>query len=386
MAQELILITGGAGFIGSHSALSLLDRGYRVRVLDSLRPPVHESGLPPPWLPSDVEIMIGDVRDKAAFSKALSGVSRVLHLAAYQDYLPDFSTFFSINTGGTAMLFEVIVEAGLDISKVVVASSQAAYGEGLYDCGLHGQIRPDLRPDAQLQRGEWHVRCPHCGGPATSLPTDETAVNPQNQYALSKYTQELVALNLGRRYSIPTTCLRYSIAQGRWQSPRNAYSGVCRIFTLRALAGKPPLVFEDGAQLRDYVYVGDVAAANVLALEEPATDFAALNVGGMQSLTTLQYAELVVGAIDPSLRPDVPGYYRFGDTRHIVSDSSKLRRLGWQPTLGVSEIVAQYAEWVSSAGFRDESTDAGLERMLELKTLRKSHPEPTAVQPAQSSG
>jgi dTDP-L-rhamnose 4-epimerase len=160
---------------------------------------------------------------------------------------------------------------------------------------------------------------------------------------------------------------------------------VCRIFTLRALAGRAPIVFEDGAQLRDYVYVGDVAAANVLALEEPATDFEVYNVGGGQSLTTLQYADAVIGMINPSLRPEIPGYYRFGDTRHIVSDSGKLRQLGWRTSLGVPEIIAEYAEWITSAGFRDESTDAGLERMLELGSVRRAEVSEARVQVAEGS-
>ena len=343
-----------------------------MRALDWLRPPVHEDGVRPPWLPQDVELQVGDVRDRAAFERALEGVDAVVHLAAYQDYLPDFSTFFHTNTVGTALLYELIVAGNLKVRKVVVASSQAVYGEGAYRCPDHGEVRPDIRPDDRLRAGIWEVTCPLCSLSVERLDTDEKAVNPQNQYALSKYTQELVSLSLGRRYGIPTTCMRYSITQGRWQSPRNAYSGICRIFTMRALAGKPAIVFEDGNQLRDYVYVGDVARANVLALEDRRTDFEVFNVGGDRPLSALEYAQIVNRVTGCSTPPSLPGYYRFGDTRHIVSSVDRLRALGWHGTLDVPEIVEEYAGWMHEAGFRDSSTDAGLERMIELGTIRRA--------------
>ncbi|GAC1646165.1 MAG: NAD-dependent epimerase/dehydratase family protein [Candidatus Dormibacteraceae bacterium] len=369
--SELVLITGGAGFIGMHTSRALLEKGYAVRIFDWLRPPVHEAGTVPPWLSKDVDVMVGDVRDKDAMRKALRGAGSVMHLAAYQDYLPDFSTFFHTNTVGTALLYELIVEDKLPIRKAVVASSQAAYGEGSHRCQAHGLFQPDLRPDELLRAGRWEIPCPVCGEATEWVPANETAVNPQNQYAISKYTQELVSLNLGRRYSVPTTCMRYSITQGRWQSPRNAYSGICRIFTLRALAGKPAIVFEDGNQMRDYVYVGDVARANVLALEDPRTDYEVYNVGGDRAVSALDYALIVADRIGLDAPPEVPGYYRFGDTRHIVSDSSKLKALGWATTVGIEEVVDEYAAWAREESFADTS-DAAIQRMLSLGTLRAS--------------
>jgi dTDP-L-rhamnose 4-epimerase len=369
--KELVLITGGAGFIGSHTAKALLELGYSVRAFDWLRPPVHETGAPPPWLNSDVDMVVGDVRDRGALRRALRGVGSVIHLAAYQDYLPDFSTFFHTNTVGTALLYELIVEDRLPIRKAVIASSQAVYGEGTHRCQTHGPFQPDLRTDQQLQTGRWDMSCPTCGEASDLVPATETRVNPQNQYAISKYTQELVSLSLGRRYSIPTTCLRYSITQGRWQSPRNAYSGICRIFTLRALAGRPAIVFEDGRQMRDYVYVGDVASANVLSLEDSRTDYEVYNVGGGERLSALDYAALVARRVGAEVTPQVPGYYRFGDTRHIVSDSSKLKALGWAPTVGIEAIVDEYAAWSRGEGFAD-SSEAAIQRMLDLGTLRRS--------------
>jgi dTDP-L-rhamnose 4-epimerase len=372
MSNGRVLITGGAGFIGAHTAVALLRAGYEVRALDALLPPVHSDGRPPPWLPPDLEIQVGDVRSKDDVRRALQGVDGVIHLAAYQDYLPDFSTFFHVNTVGTAVLYEVAIDLRLPLRKIVVASSQATYGEAAYRCERHGKVMPPLRSEDQLARGDWDVRCPECAEKVTVLETDEEVVSPHNQYAVSKYTQELVALNLGRRYGIPTTCLRYSIVQGPWQSFRNAYSGICRIFVMRVLAGKRPIAFEDAQQVRDYVWVGDVARANLLALEDRRSDFRSLNVGGRDRHTVWEYGvEVSAQLAGGDLLPEVPGLFRFGDTRHVVSSSNELRKLGWEQTTGVPEIVRQYAEWASMQPDASDNLDASLTRMLTLGTVRK---------------
>jgi dTDP-L-rhamnose 4-epimerase len=374
-----VLVTGGAGFIGSHTVDLLLAKGYAVRVLDSLAPPVHVEGKIPAYVPSDAEFVCGDVRDAVVLRRALNGVDAVIHLAAYQDYLTDFSKFFHVNTVGTALLFELIVRDRLPIQKVVVASSQAAYGEGKYVCPAHATGRPHangkftyppLRPETQLQKRDWQVHCPECGVEMDWVLTDETYVNPHNQYAMSKYTQEMVALNLGQRYNIPTTCMRYSIVQGKRQSFRNAYSGILRNFTQRLLTGRAPVCYEDGLQVRDYVYVGDVARANLLALEDPRADFQVYNVGGEHPVTVLEYAELLARKINARIAPEVPGLYRFGDTRHIVSDVSKLKALGWAPTKTVDAIAEEYVEWAASqSDLRDYYTEAQA-GMLARGTLR----------------
>lgn len=340
-----VLVTGGAGFIGSHTVDRLLEAGHRVRILDSLAPPVHPQPEVPAYLPADAEVIVGDVRDRAALARALAGVDAVVHLAAYQDYLTDFSKFFHVNSVGTALLYELIVEQHLPIQKVVVASSQAVYGEAKYHCPRDGDQYPDPRPVEQLMRREWEVRCPGCREPLQPALTDEAVVNPHNQYAMSKYTQEMIALNLGRRYAIPTTCLRFSITQGPRQSFSNAYSGILRIFTIRLLSGQPPVAYEDGRQLRDYVFVGDVARAIQLCLTDPRGDYQSYNVGGRQAVTVLQYADLVARTVGPAIPPSVPGEFRFGDTRHVISDITKLTRLGWEPATPLERIVELYVEW-----------------------------------------
>ena len=287
-----ILVTGGAGFIGSHTVDRLVAAGYRVRILDSLQERVHPEGWPD-YLPTGVEKMRGDVRQRADWLAALDGIDGVIHLAAYQDYMPDFSTFHHVNTVGATLLYELIVAEKLPVRKVVLASSQAVYGEGKYRCVEHGIVYPDARPDAQLARAEWEVRCPHCAAELEHLPITEDTVNPHTPYGISKYAAELTSFSLGRKYDIPTVNMRYSIVQGPRNSFFNAYSGIGRIFALRVLHGQPPVCYEDGQSLRDYVHVGDVARANVLCLEDERANFRSFNVAGPHGTTVLEYAQLV---------------------------------------------------------------------------------------------
>lgn len=379
-----VLVTGGAGFIGSHTVDLLLTQGYTVRVLDSLAPPVHQDGVVPDYVPAEAEFLRGDVRDAEMWGRALKDIDAVIHLAAYQDYLTDFSKFFHVNTVGTALLYETIVAQGLPIQKVVVASSQAVYGEGKYVCRTHNYaangngaervLYPALRSEAQLLHRDWQVHCAECGGVMQWMPTDEARVNPHNQYAMSKYTQEMLALNFGERYKVPTVCLRYSIVQGARQSFRNAYSGVLRNFTQRLLAGHAPVCYEDGLQVRDYVYVGDVARANVLALQDARANSQVFNVGGERAMTVLEYAEMLQQKLNSSIAPQCPGIYRFGDTRHIVSDVSKLKLLGWEPTKSVEEIADEYIVWATAQpGLRDYYAEAEA-GMLARGSLRVASP------------
>src|SRR5262249_39408977 len=255
----------------------------------------------------------------------------VYHFAAYQDYLPDFSRFSDVNVVSTALIYEIIVAERLDIARVVVASSQAAMGEGLYWCPADGEQLPGMRPERALAAREWDVPCPQCGGKLEMQATPERVSNPQNAYGMSKLAQEMVAINLGRRYGIPTVALRYSIVQGPRQSVYNAYSGACRIFCLSYLLGTPPTVYEDGAAIRDYVNIDDVVAANLTVVEEYRATVHVFNVGGGKAVTTRQFADIVMRHYGSDRRGVVTGEYRFGDTRHILSDIGALQGLGWSP-------------------------------------------------------
>ena len=353
-----VLVTGGAGFIGSHTVDALLARGHEVRVLDSLEPPVH-IGEPPAYLPRGVELVRGSVTDREAFRRALEGMEAVFHFAAYQDYLPDFSRFFLTNSAGAALLYELIVTERLPVEKVVVASSQAVYGEGKHRCPVHGVCYPDQRPPEQLERRDWPVYCPQCGSALEPEWTDERVAAPHNSYGLSKRDQEDIAIRLGRRYGIPSVALRYSIVQGPRQSFRNAYSGALRSFAVRVLSGRPPVVYEDGEQVRDYVSIHDVVRANLLVFEDPRADYQVFNVGGDRRVTVRELAALVIAAAGASLAPESAGLYRVGDTRHIFSDVSKLRRLGWEPRVPQEEMVREYLTWAAAQpDVRDTFADA----------------------------
>ena len=326
-----VLVTGGAGFIGSHTVDALLEKGHEVRILDNLQKPVHLKGKPG-WVPDEAEFILGDVRDKAMWERCLDGVDAVYHFAAYQDYLPDFSTFFHVNAVGTALLYEVAVEKKIDLAKVVVASSQFVQGEGIYRCRMSecrgqyfdkkfrrlprlntlegdpaqlgregekfsgeegGVFLGEIRPEEQLRGGQWEMLCPACGETGEWLWTPESYVSPPNAYAMSKYSQEMQALTFGRRYGIPSVALRYSIVQGPRQSFYNAYSGACRIFSLNYYFGKVPTVYEDGLQCRDFVNIHDVVQANIMALEDERMDYEIFNVGGGKAYTVLEFAEIV---------------------------------------------------------------------------------------------
>jgi dTDP-L-rhamnose 4-epimerase len=338
------LVTGGAGFIGSHTVDALLARGDAVRILDNLQKPVHQKGKPA-YLPAKAEFIEGDVRDRATLRACLDGVDAVFHFAAYQDYLPDFHTFFDVNVTATALLYELIVADKLPVKKVVVAASQAVAGEGLYRAADGSTFCPPTRPVAQLERGAWEL-CDAQGRPAQSLPTPETVSNPWNAYGMSKLAEEMAAIRLGQRYGIPSVAMRYSIVQGPRQSFYNAYSGACRIFCLSMYFDKAPVIYEDGRQLRDYVNIHDVVDANLRVLDDARADYQVFNVGGGRGYTVCEFAEIVRRVFGKDIQPSLPGKFRFGDTRHIVSDISAIMALGWAPRRTPEESVREYVEYL----------------------------------------
>jgi dTDP-L-rhamnose 4-epimerase len=346
-----ILVTGGAGFIGSHTADALLSRNHSVRVLDSLEEPVHPEHRVPSYLHKDVEFIGGDVRDESTLLQAMTGCEVIYHFAAFQDYLPLFSRFFDVNVTSTARIYELIVRERMPVRKVIVASSQATLGEGLYRDEDGRECLPDIRRAEQLERGIWDLQTPTgFSGKLSWQPTGENYANAQNQYGLSKIAEENVALHLGRRYEIPTVALRYSIVQGARQSFYNAYSGACRVFCLCFHQGIEPAIFEDGQQVRDFVNIADVVDANLLVLEDERADYQKLHVGGDQAITVAEFAAVVAEIYGyRDYRPMPSGKYRYGDTRHIYSDVNRLKALGWRPRRTVEESVESYKTWLSQA-------------------------------------
>jgi len=365
-----VLITGGAGFIGSHTADLLLKKGYRVSALDNLSPRTH-FGKWPGYLDSRIEKIKGDVRNKKDLLVALSGVDYVFHLAALMDLLPQFSQFVDTNIKSTALIYELIVEHKLPIKKVVIASSQFVYGEGRWYCAKHGNVFPKQRILTDLENGNWDPVCPIDDEKITPLLNLESHQDPPNQYAISKYTQELIGLKLGRLYQIPTVALRYSIIHGSRQSFKNAYSGALRIFALKMLQGKNPPVYEDGQSLRDYISVHDVANANLKVLEDKRADFKVFNVGSGIAYSVLELAEMIAKVLGVKIKPKIVGEFRLGDIRHAVSDISKLKNLGWKPEVSEENAIAEYVEWIKRQKITKDWVNLSEKHLREIGTLRK---------------
>lgn len=369
--MSLVLVTGGAGFIGSHTVDRLLKSGYDVRILDNLQKPVHLKGKPS-YLPKEAEFILGDVRDKDTVEKALKDAEYIFHFAAYQDYLPDFSTFFHVNSVGTALLYEIAVAKNLRLKKIVVASSQFVNGEGIYKSANGKLYYPKRRTNQQLEKGIWDFLDKE-GSKLQWQWTPETYASPPNQYAISKYSQELMALNFGERYNIPSTALRYSIVQGSRQSFYNMYSGACRIFSLSYYFDKPPVVYEDGMMMRDFVNVHDVVDANMLALEDERTNYQAYCVGGGKAYSVKEFADIVAKEFGKEhIKARITGEYRFGDTRNACSDISKLKSLGWSPKRNAADSVKEYVQYLKSQTDIDDILEYSEKVMKNLNVVRKS--------------
>lgn len=371
MKKGRVLITGGAGFIGSHTADLLLKKGYKVRILDNLSSRTH-FGKWPDYLNPRIEKIKGDVTRRKDFLKALKEVDFVFHLAALMDLLPQFSRFFNTNTVSTALLYELIVSQKLPIKKVIIASSQFVYGEGRWQCSKHGEVFPPPRSPEQLKKGQWNPLCPICRKKITPLPNLETHQDPQNQYSISKYTQELIGLRLGQLYQIPTVALRYSIVHGPRQSFKNAYSGALRIFTLKMLRDEAPTAYEDGQSQRDYISVDDVARANLIVLKDKRANFQVFNVGGGKAYTVMELGKMVADKLGKKIKPKITNEFRLGDIRHALSDISKLKKLGWKPRVSEEKAIENYINWVKKQKI-DKKYDGLAEKQLKkMGTLRKA--------------
>ncbi len=367
----LALVTGGAGFIGSHIVDALLAKGYEVRILDTMKEPEHPGGQIPDYLPKYAEVIVGDIRDKSTVLRALEGVEVVFHEAAHQGYMPDYSTFFDVNSTGTAMLFEAIAEKRLNIKKIVIASSQAVYGEGQYFCKEHGEVNPMPRLIQQLMNRQWEHTCPICGKSMENKKAVETSINPNSQYAMSKYTQEMIGLNLGKRLNIPVVCLRYSIVLGKRQSFFNMYTGILRSFTTQLMFNQAPVIFEDGKMLRDYIHIDDVVEANMKVLEDSRADFQSFNVGSGISTNVLEFYKEVAQNMNSKLMPIINGEFRVGDVRHIVSSSAKLEGLGWRCKKTLHNMIGDYVEYLNTAGNIEDVYAAAIKDMQSKSVIMK---------------
>jgi dTDP-L-rhamnose 4-epimerase len=380
---ESILVTGGAGFIGSHLVDELLEDGNRVRVFDNLDPQVHgdlrERGSWPAYCNPGAEYVAGDVRDRDALLRALKDIDVVFHLAArvgVGQSMYEINSYIDVNIAGTSVLLDILAndrDMQERVRKLIVASSMSNYGEGAYECPIHGRVYPQLRPTEQLSARQWEVRCPYeidsrdaghsrqCGKILRPIPTPEE--KPQysgSVYAIAKKTQEELCQVVGSAYEIPTVALRFFNTYGTRQALSNPYTGVLAIFSGRLLNEQPPVIFEDGLQIRDFVHVSDIVQANTLAMNHSEAS-GVYNVGSGRPTTILEVAQRLGKQIGSSQQPEILNLYRAGDIRHCYADVRRIQALGYAPQVGFEQGVAGLVEWLQDQAPADRFEQMNVE-------------------------
>ena len=361
-----ILVTGGAGFIGSHIVDELIQRGHNVRILDNLDPQVHgDERKKPDYLNPKADFIQGDIRNREDVSKALKDIEIVYHEAAavgvgQSMYMIDY--YVDVNSRGAGMVLDEIVNGDADIERMIVASSMSIYGEGVYECGDCGVVEVDFRPQAQLENHDWEMKCPHCKKNVIPLPTSEKKpIRPTSVYAVGKRDHEELFLSVGKAYGIPTVALRYFNVYGPRQSLSNPYTGVCAIFQSNIKNGNPPVVYEDGLQSRDFLDVRDIVQANMIALERG--DYEMYNVGSGKPTTVLDIAETFAKLYGKDITPDVKNKFRQGDIRHCFADISKIKGIGYEPKINFMEGMAELVKW----GEKQDALDLSQQALKELE-------------------
>jgi dTDP-L-rhamnose 4-epimerase len=369
--HERVLITGGAGFIGSHLARHLLAGGYRVRALDSLLPQVHDESRRPDYLDDDVELVVGDVRDRDAVERALDGVEMIVHFAArvgVGQSMYEIAEYTSVNACGTGVLLEAMMDK--PVRKLLVASSMSVYGEGRY-VSDEGPVEAVERGRRQLEQGAWEPRGPDGERLRPVATAEAKPPSLSSIYALSKYDQERMCLMFGSSYRVPTVALRFFNVYGPYQALSNPYTGVLAIFAGRLLNGRPPAIFEDGEQRRDFVNVNDVARACLLAIEQDGADGKVVNVGSGESVTVSDIAHRLAHVLGrDDIEPEITGKYRVGDVRHCFADIALARKtLGYRPRVCLEDGMAELAQWLEGQVAHDRVDDAHAELAARGLTL-----------------
>jgi dTDP-L-rhamnose 4-epimerase len=357
-----VLVTGGAGFIGSHLVDRLLAAGHDVRILDSLDPQVHDGV--PAYLAPEAELVVGDVRDREAVVRCLDGADALVHLAAavgVGQSMYEIERYTSVNAVGAAVVLEAAIDFRDRLTKAVVASSMSIYGEGLYRCPADGtEVAPSPRPASQLAERRWEVLCPSCGTELEPLPTVETKpLQPTSIYAIGKRDHEEMFLAWGRAYGVPATALRFFNVYGPRQALSNPYTGVAAIFASRLLNGRAPVIFEDGGQSRDFVHVTDIAAGIEAALDPARAAGEAVNLGTGRSVSVLEVARVLGAGLGVPLEPEVLGDFRAGDIRHCFASIERARALlGFGPAVAFEDGMGELTGWLADQTAVDRVDEA----------------------------
>ena len=369
MASKHILVTGGAGFIGSFLVDVLIAKGHKVRIFDNLEPQVHPNGKRPDYLNPKAEFMHDDVTDMAALKRALADVEVVFHEAAMVGVgqsMYQIRRYVDVNTFGTANLLDLLVNTEHNVKKLLVASSMSIYGEGSYTCAKCGPVHPPVRTDTQMQKGDFEVHCPSCNSVLAPHGVSETKpLEPTSIYAITKKDQEDMVLTTGKAYGIPSVALRYFNVYGPRQSLSNPYTGVAAIFMSRIKNNHAPLIFEDGSQSRDFVSVHDIVQANLLAMDSTAADYENFNVGTGNQVSIKQVADILLRLYGKQIKSEVNGKFRKGDIRHCFSDITKIKKaLGYVPKVNFEQGMQELIAWAANAEAVDkvEQATAELER------------------------
>jgi len=377
--MKFILITGGAGFIGSHVANKLVAKGHAVCVLDNLSTQVHgqnpESSPLYTSLHNNVKFIRGSVTNSENLREALSGIDTVVHLAAETgtgQSMYAINHYSDVNIVGTALLLDLIANESFPVNKIVVASSRAVYGEGRYHCSAHGDVYPAARFENDMARKDFELHCPVCNSVLRLLSTTEdSSLSPASVYGITKLTQEQMVLTVGKALGISAFAFRYQNVYGPGQSLSNPYTGILSIFSTRILNGKGINIFEDGKESRDFVYIDDVVSATISGVEYEAPIVAALNVGSGVSTDVLTIANLLADLLKKKVPVEITGQYRLGDIRHNVADLEKVKSLlGYKPEVTFQEGIRRFVDWVQGEQVCTDRYEESLEE-LRLKGLFK---------------
>lgn len=370
--MKRVLITGGAGFIGSNLALKLLDKGYEVAVLDSLNEQIHgenpEKSYTYNLIKDKVEFIKGDVNNKEDWKKALEDVNIVVHLAAETgtgQSMYEINKYIDTNIGGTAKLLELLTNEQLKVEKLIVAASRAVYGEGKFECKEHGIVYPKLRLDEDMAKGDFEVKCPVCNNNAIMMPTDEeSALHPTSVYGFTKQAQEQLCMIVGKSIRLPIVAFRFQNVYGPGQSLKNPYTGILSIFSTRIKNGNDINIFEDGCETRDFVYIDDVTDAIILGIENDNADFNVFNVGSGEKIDVLNVANTLKEKYGTDVQINVSGNYRLGDIRHNLGDLSYIKeKLGYEPKVAFKQGISNFVDWVEKQEVESDNYDKSIQEM-----------------------